>query len=210
MLSSLLLSLSLLLSYRMPNLSQYSKLNSDLILIQRINSDTGIVVLNRLDDYEKHLTRAGKTKLQNDIIQTMISREIECDFELTKDDIGAPILVSSKFSEVSISHSNGYFAVFLSREIPVGIDVEICREIPPSGTSYFLNSSEEKPWTNNELSAIWGAKESYFKKMKGDVKDLRKEASILSISDTKVRLLCREKQHVFNLDQTDKYTLVYG
>jgi phosphopantetheinyl transferase len=140
----------------------------------------------------------------------MISTEIECGFELAKSDEGAPILTSSEFTELSISHSNGYFAIFLSRDIPVGIDVENSRKIAQSGTSYFLNSTEDKPWTNNDLLAIWGAKESYFKKMKGNIKDLRIEASTLSISESEVWLLCAGNQHVFSLAQTDSYTLVYG
>ena len=92
----------------------------------------------------------------------------------------------------------------------MGIDVEISREIAQSGTSYFLNNDEQKPWTNSNLLAIWGAKESCFKKLKGNIKDLRQEASTLSISRSEVKLLCNSEEHVFNLDQTNNYTLVYG
>ena len=93
---------------------------------------------------------------------------------------------------------------------PIGIDIESTREIAGPGTSYFLNSSENKQWTNSELLSIWGAKESYFKKMKGRVDDLRSEATTLRISNTFVDLICNGKNHSFCVDQTEKYTLVYG
>ena len=95
------------------------------------------------------------------------------DFDLQYDAFGKPHLHSEnshrEFTEVSITHSHHFSAIIVSNE-PIGIDIEMQREIILKIAHKFVNEEElnrlQKTDLNDfikKLTVKWGAKEAIFK-----------------------------------------------
>lgn len=181
---------------------------SDNILIRKIRTKIGVVIVAELQNAEKLLDEYSKSELQNLMTEYLVHDELEGVFEISRNNDGAPYIKSDKFSEISISHSSNFFCVYLASEA-VGVDIEADRLIKQAGKSYFINDNENQDWSNAELLAIWSGKESLYKKLKGQINDLRLDATTEEISD-KVVLEYNGERFSFDLFQNGEYTLVYG
>ena len=83
----------------------------------------------------------------------------------------------AKGEHVSFSHSGKYGAAAIDVR-PVGIDVEVLREIPESAARFFLNKEEDAVMHGcsvaNRLLHFWSAKEAVWKQRGGSVLTLKK------------------------------------
>jgi hypothetical protein len=195
----------------MINSSQVSKLSIEIIPENRINTKLGIIYLCRLLNYKKHFSRLGKAYAQKSVTTLMLDDVLDSKYILTHHKNGAPILENKSFNEISISHSNGYFAVYLSYNQAVGIDVEVRRTIHHNGLEYFLNDKEIKhSWSDCELLIIWCTKEAYFKLKKGEVEDLRADVTVTDVLKEEIIIKTPEDCLTFNIVQGNNYSLVYN
>jgi hypothetical protein len=93
----------------------------------------------------------------------------------------------------------------------VGIDIEVKRTINNGGLEYFLNENEIKqPWSDSELMSIWCAKEAYFKLKKGELEDLRAEATVTGIYKGEITIKTADDYITLNRVEEKDYTLVYS
>lgn len=78
---------------------------------------------------------------------------------------------------VSISHSHGYAAAAIDAK-PVGVDVEVVRDIVPAAAHLFLTTTEEEAARScridRALLHFWAAKEAAWKQREGAVDTLKK------------------------------------
>lgn len=77
---------------------------------------------------------------------------------------------------VSLSHSQPYAGAALSRE-PLGLDVQVIRELPDAAAHLFLSREEEEEMRNcavaHRMLHFWSAKEAAWKKRGGAVATLK-------------------------------------
>ncbi len=80
-------------------------------------------------------------------------------------------------AHVSISHSHGYAAAAIDTR-PVGVDVEVVRDIAPAAAHLFLSATEEEAARSCRLDRallhFWAAKEAAWKQREGAVDTLKK------------------------------------
>jgi len=78
---------------------------------------------------------------------------------------------------VSFSHSGGYGAAAIG-EHPIGVDVEVIREIAPRAAHLFLSAGEEAEAQRctiaNALLHFWSAKEAAWKQLGGALPTLKR------------------------------------
>lgn len=83
---------------------------------------------------------------------------------------------------VSISHSAPYAAVALDR-VPVGIDIQVVRELPEHAAHLFLSDEEtaamQRCTIADRILHFWGAKEAAFKQRSGELTTLRQLPLVL-------------------------------
>lgn len=97
--------------------------------------------------------------------------------QLSRLPIGQPVISGTAFSNISIAHSKGWYALYLSNE-KVGIDIQYKGSNLSPGKHYFINKQEDRvSWSETELYLIWGAKEAVFKKYGGLIEDLKNEVT---------------------------------
>lgn len=126
-------------------------------------------------------------------------REVDKDFvlqRLRKFDIdssidyapnGAPILNKkikiddAFYSNISISHSGGWFAFYFSKSRE-GVDIQLLKENIKDAPYFFMKDSEiEKFNSINDFHLIWGAKEAFYKKLLGNIKNTKEDLEVLNI-----------------------------
>lgn len=96
---------------------------------------------------------------------------------------GQPYFVNNPNLFVSISHSDGWFAVAIAPH-EVGIDIQTKRNRMKEGADYFINENEQ-PFIENEesLHIIWCVKEALYKKNGGNYPDLKNQVTVRSIHE---------------------------
>lgn len=106
-----------------------------------------------------------------ELLRELIKKELACkdeDITLTREASGKPVAkVKGEALCVSITHSGDYVACAMS-EKPVGIDLEVKREVKPQFLQRVLNQQELEfvKTENDEVFAflkIWTAKEAFVK-----------------------------------------------
>lgn len=125
--------------------------------------------------------------------------------------LGQPLLNTIPETHISISHSNGWFAVYLATT-PVGVDIQILHHRMEAGRDYFMNEKEEKWKSTTDLHLVWAAKEALFKQQQGEETDPRKEFSICTIDTKQQRILAEYREQVLELkfQLNEEYVLVYS
>ncbi|MBT8209493.1 MAG: 4'-phosphopantetheinyl transferase superfamily protein [Eudoraea sp.] len=87
------------------------------------------------------------------------------DDDLYYDSLGKPHLKDGNY--ISITHSHIFTGIIISKEIPVGIDIEKQREkiskIAHKFTDLDYNRDSEEVDLVRKLTVLWGAKESVYK-----------------------------------------------
>ena len=116
------------------------------------------------------------------LIKQLIGTEMSVDYK----DNGAPFLKNSPYY-ISISHTKGYAALILSKQMNPGIDIEYRSERSLKLSRKFLNDIELEQLNrcpNPELFATtcWCAKETAFKALQENGLDFIKHFHILPFS----------------------------
>ena len=175
-----------------------------------IKSKSGTIWL--LDSDENLIDKSQfktKKEFENHIISRMIEDSIG-EYDLSHLENGSPFLVGLEESNISISHSANLFAIYLSKENKVGVDVELMTKQLTPGRHYFLNHEEMKTdWNNKDLYAIWCAKEAYYKFIKGNVKAINEELTILTIDEQEIRGQFNNEIVLFSIERLKGIILVY-
>ena len=129
---------------------------------------------------------------------------------------GKPHLKDSK--HISITHSFVFSAIIIS-DIEVGIDIEMNREKIKRVASKFVNA--EFDYLNEidmveQLTVIWGAKESLFKIYPYEGLSFKKHIIVdeFNLLDThafaRIAIEDYKKEYLFHFQHIDGYTLVYA
>jgi len=172
--------------------------------IQRNN-----LYIKEIDSYSTRLN-TGETKRsfeKNEVKKAI--EQLGFNAELGYKASGQPYLVNHPDLFISISHSKGWIAVYIS-ETPVGIDIESDNPRILMGTDYFVNDNESQFLGDlKSLHLIWGAKEAFYKWKEGQISDLKNEVTILKIEQNKQIHICyRNTIHLFECIQEEGVTVV--
>ena len=82
-----------------------------------------------------------KREIEKQVIREMLS-SIDTDLILEYKSNGAPFTSNSIYTNISISHYGGYYAVYLSNKA-VGVDIQIFKDSLVNGKHYFVNDLEQ-------------------------------------------------------------------
>ena len=146
------------------------------------NSNTQILIWNITESFEQ-LNQEVQLNEKNQLRRNGMKSEVHqraflsvrkllalagySDFDLEYDEFGKPHLIDEK--HISITHSHHFSAIIISNE-PVGIDIEMQRDIILKIAPKFVNDEElerlQKTDLNDyikKLTVKWGAKEAIFK-----------------------------------------------
>lgn len=158
--------------------------------------DSKLVVWKDNTYFEKLEKGLKKRDVEKKAIKEMLN-SIDKDLVLKNKSNGAPYILHSSYSHISISHYGGYYTIYLSNT-PVGVDIQIFKDSLKKGKHYFVNETEESDieLTKTNLHLIWTAKEAFYKMHSGEIPDLKNEVSIKKIDES-------EKNITLNYAHTD-------
>jgi phosphopantetheinyl transferase len=163
-------------------------------------------------DYLKNLSEGrNKRNLEKETVKHKLE-SIGNDFILEHDDNGAPLILNSPYSHISISHYRGYFAVYLANK-PIGVDIQVFKNSLFKGRSYFVNNHEESTLELSKINLhiIWSAKEAFFKRQLGKISDLKNEVVVVDIDTSKNNIIIKFDNEYFELcfEVYSKYVVIW-
>jgi len=120
---------------------------------------------------------------------------------------GAPTL--SEGSAISISHSNDYCAILVSKQI-ASIDFELINTKAYRLKDKFITKQEEELITKSEIyTLIWCAKECLFKIYQKGNLIFKEDLIIEKIEKTFIKTSMKKKIYNLNFEKFENYFLVY-
>ena len=150
------------------------------------------------------------------LLFTMLERQVQVEYN----GLGAPMLPEYEGLNISISHTKGYVAVALSKDNPVGIDVEQI-ERPVEGKesrvervrSRFMGDREHADTTVG-LLLHWSAKETVYKVMGRETVDFMTDLCIEPFDEQEYESEMTLKDsfghtHTVNYKVFDEFVLTY-
>ncbi|MDG1332118.1 MAG: 4'-phosphopantetheinyl transferase superfamily protein [Crocinitomicaceae bacterium] len=178
---------------------------------QHIETRSGnIWIANALENIIEKSDEESRQEYEARFLQDFIGT-ILGDVELDHEPNGAPIFKNRPELHVSISHSENWFALYVSSKQPVGIDIEINSNKLEKAKKHFLTDQEIKHLqpTTQQLQICWGIKESVYKLLRGNLKSIYQEIEILSIDKNEVKAKFQDRIIELKHWQTDVLALVY-
>ena len=131
--------------------------------------------ISLLSKYKNEQTRLEK------IVSLYLKRKYIGEYYLSKDD---KPLSSDKY--FNISHSGGVIALAISKDYPLGIDIEVIRDYKDDLAKYISNEEEYKYITDNKsFFEIWTSKEALVKCLGSGLSTNIKEIPALPLNDIK-------------------------
>ena len=176
--------------------------------LKNINNIRPHLSIRKVEDYDLRLKNGEKKRAteKNEVQKSLHSMGFHSSVSYKES--GQPYLENHSTLFLSISHSNGWIAVYVS-EKPVGIDIETQNPRIAEGASYFLNENEQQFKSDlNMLHIIWGAKEAFYKWKEGKITDLKNDVTIRSVGVNTVTVEFEGKTHLFDWFQEDGITIV--
>ena len=164
-------------------------------LIKLITSGTGCVGVWKIDETADELTKLAGAGMCDDLRDVSSPKRLrekcavrallygmlrhigeeDCTKRIHYREDGCPYLDGNLF--ISISHTDGYAAVFLNTGIPVGVDIETRSSRALKLVSRF--EAEGEKYTDTDSATIcWSVKESVFKLLGKEFSDFRKTMHI--------------------------------
>ncbi len=151
---------------------------------ESILTDIGRIVVWKPADFElsEKVNHKKKERERFEILRMLNSMGYSITNLLYKPS-GQPMLHENSNEFISLSHSKGWFAIFIAT-VPIGIDIEVERASITNGKNWFVNPNEiDSFMSQEELHIVWGAKEAFYKKKEGQLSDLRNEVTVKQILD---------------------------
>lgn len=140
---------------------------------------------------------------------------------ITYDPHGAPMMTDGRH-QLSISHTEGYVAVRVSQQAPVGIDIERRGRRVQRVASHFVHPDEhdllcllspDEETYQLVLHLTWSAKEAAFKVLGPDYYDLQHLTQVIRLDWAERTLLLhverRPEPMQMHFDYTDEYVVVW-
>ncbi|MBW7868318.1 MAG: 4'-phosphopantetheinyl transferase superfamily protein [Brumimicrobium sp.] len=157
--------------------------------------------------YPDKLVNAKKQEVERkEIIEKM--KEIFPLAEIKHQTGLAPTVSHTNYSHISISHSQGLYAIYLSNE-NIGIDIQRYKGELSKGRNYFINEREECFLSDEQaLYLIWSAKEAFYKKMGGEIPDLKNNVTILSIQTPIKQIVLEHDNKLYKLSYLESKQFV--
>lgn len=184
-------------------------MNSDNLKYLIDTSDSKLLIWQDKTYFDKIIQGSNKRDLEKQAVLVKLNF-LDSNLELKHKSTGAPFIINSAYTNISISHYGGYYAIYLS-SIPVGVDIQIFKDSLEKGQHYFVNENEtsELRLTKTNLHLIWSAKEAFYKKQSTEIEDLKNEVSILKIDEKgkKVTLRYRSEDIELNYRIFDEYVV---
>jgi phosphopantetheinyl transferase len=177
-----------------------------------IENYTSKLIVWKDETYFKKIEKGFKKKeIERETIKKMLA-SIDKELILEHKSNGAPSILHSTYSNISISHSGSYFAIYLSNT-PVGVDIQIFKDSLVKGLSYFVNQKEESTihLSENNLHLIWAAKEAFYKKNSGEIEDLKNDVTIQKIDELSkmITLKYQGGNFILNYSIFEKYLVAW-
>ena len=160
--------------------------------------------------FEKNSTET-RQEYESRVLNKIISVVLGGDVERCHESNGAPFIANYPTLQVSISHSEHWFAVYLSNGPRVGVDIELATHQLEGRGNYFLQDLEMERLqpTIEQLQICWGIKEAVYKLFKGELDSLKHDIEITSLLESTATAICKNKVIQLNHQQEESYTLVY-
>ena len=153
-----------------------------------IKTGDGVVYLWFDKTYSLNLKhKISKKEIEQSEIKRRI-QELYPNAILTHDKNGAPLISGAEYTEVSISHYHGWYALYFSNQA-CGVDIQVFKDSLLRGKDYFVNKHDNHLELNKtNLHLIWSAKEALYKKYKGQITDLKNEVTVQQIKEHSIDL----------------------
>jgi len=180
-------------------------------ILKHIHTSLGEIYLWKVENYSARIASGErKRNIESSEVRMKLS-DLGLSNEIFYKDNGQPFLKDLPQIFISISHSNGVLALYIAPSA-VGIDVEHQRASLHEGRRYFVNEQEENLLPTTEmLQLIWGAKEAFYKKMEGQIADLKEEVSVLEFhfTDKSLGLIFNSGHYNLRYERWNDCYLVY-
>lgn len=152
-----------------------------------IKLDNGSIVAVYKDEVVKPRVKRAHEKMISEIcLRDLLKDE---SLQLLKEESGAPYLSDPGWN-ISLSHSGPWYAFQISKELQVGVDIQVYKEKGLSKVSSYFVSDRELHLNLSEenLHLIWCAKEAVYKFFKGNLEDDRESAVVKEITSDCIEL----------------------
>lgn len=181
-------------------------------LSKQIQTSLGEIHLWKVENYSARIAAGEKKRSIERAEVRMKLDELGFHNDLLYKQNGQPYLKDLKNVFISISHSNGVIAIYISKQA-IGIDVEHERKSMFEGRAYFVNSEEEQlDLTQKLLQLIWGAKEAFYKQLEGQIADLKNDVTFKSydLGSKLIYIQYQEQQLVLHFEIIGEIYLVFS
>lgn len=179
---------------------------------KRIQVDEHSVIYYWFDNqYQEKLRALDKQSVERQAIREVLLK-LHPTIVLERKENGAPSIKDEVYEFISISHAKGWYAIYLSTNSPVGVDIQTPKKSLLKGKDYFINSREEN-FTKEDfnLHLIWCGKEAVFKKMNGLIDDLKEEVSTVELNtkENEIKMVYKNKIEISHYLSTLDFLLVW-
>ena len=162
--------------------------NSGILAVWEVTESTAQLELSLIpEELEEFITKphlSDKRKREWLATRCLLKTLIAHPEKICYHENGAPYLASSS-NTISISHSEGFVAVYLHPKDKIGVDIQKARPIVIKGADFFLNDFE-KGWISSknvsQHNLIWSAKESIYKYLRESDLDFKNDLQICPVS----------------------------
>lgn len=176
-----------------------------------VGNDNNEVMVFSYPSFEDKKGRS-KVEFQRQVIYNFLCEVFETsDFEIIRDESGAPFFNTENMPFLSISHSGNWFAVQLCEKDKVGIDIQIMKPDIERGMRYFVNQREEEllELTNYNLNLIWAAKEAVYKYKRGNLEFYKEAMTVVGIDNGTLTVEVEDEKVECAFLTEDNFVLVY-
>ncbi len=176
------------------------------MIIKSLNTANGRIIISYEEPISNEKKRVFEKRVMNTLLSTLNIQSSDIQYGVK----GNPELLTSPFN-ISISHSKGWFAVYIGNSA-IGIDIQEQKSNISTGKSFFLNNKEAQWSSIIDLHLIWSSKEVIYKILKGDIEDVMINVIILEIDHLNHKIKAQYFDSKFDLffDVFDSVVLVYN
>ncbi len=152
------------------------------------NDYSEVIVYEDITAVDKRF--ATKVEYQRSVVKQIVWELLGEEITINHKESGAPFIVEFPEKNISISHSQDYYAIQLSDKNKVGVDIQVFKKNLAKGRDYFVNEWEEKSLDLTELNLhlVWSAKEAFYKLQEGDIEKYKDEMIVREIGVNQIMI----------------------